>query len=82
MATEIRAELGRQRISIREVGRRLGLGPNSIQQRMANGAHIDVGELHQIAAMLRVPVERFFPAQSPSREGVRNVSTWRMLAAA
>lgn len=77
MATEIRAELGRQRISVRELGRRLGLGSNSIHQRLVNGAHIDVGELHQIASMLGVPVGRFFPAESAKRS-----PTWAALAAA
>jgi hypothetical protein len=62
VATEIRAELGRQRISVRELGRRLGLPSNSMHQRLANGAHIDVGELHQIARLLSVPITRFFPA--------------------
>lgn len=61
VASEIRAELGRQRISVRELGRRLGLPSNSIHQRLANGAHIDVGELAQIARILRVPIARFFP---------------------
>lgn len=61
VAGEIRAELGRRRISLREAGRSLGWGHTATHRRLTNESPMDVGHLHEVAQMLDMPVESFFP---------------------
>lgn len=54
-AANIRAEMARQKISGRELARRLGEAPMWVQRRVAGTGPITVEELARIASVLGVP---------------------------
>jgi len=62
VAREIRAELGRQRISRAELARRLQVTPWLISRRMSGTTPFTVDEVHEIAHVLEVPAERLLQA--------------------
>ncbi|GIF08723.1 hypothetical protein Asi03nite_62610 [Actinoplanes siamensis] len=60
VSTELRAEMGRQRISQRELARRLGVNQAVISRRLAGEQFsFTTAELDRIAEILGVPVDRF-----------------------
>jgi transcriptional regulator with XRE-family HTH domain len=64
VAEEIRAQLARKRISAREAARRLGWHQSQIHRRMTGTQAIGVEHLHQLACLLDIPVEQFFPPRT------------------
>lgn len=65
VAANIRAELDRQGISFRELGRRLNKPISYVSTRLGenqNAVPIRLEELEEIAGALGVPVARFLPA--------------------
>ena len=62
VAQEIRAELGRQRLSARELARRMEVDQPWLQKRLAGVIPLRVGEVFEIADCLHLPIERLFDA--------------------
>ena len=60
-AANIRAEMARQRISGRELARRLDMNPTSLARRVAGDVDISLDELAHIADALRVTVAALLP---------------------
>jgi len=58
VAQEIRAELGRQRLSARELARRMDVDQPWLQKRLAGIIPLRIGEVIEIAQLLKVPLER------------------------
>jgi len=58
VAQEIRAELARQRVSARELARRMDVDQPWIQKRLAGVIPLRFGEVLEIADLLKVPLER------------------------
>lgn len=54
-SAHIRAEMARQKVSGRELARRLGETPMWVQRRAAGTSPITVDDLNRIAAALHVP---------------------------
>lgn len=62
---EIRAEMGRKRVSGAELARQLGVSEAYISRRLS-GVGLDIADLERFAEVLGVPVSRFFPpAEQP-----------------
>lgn len=59
LALEISSELGRQRMSDQELGRRIGVAKNTAGRLMNGKAPIDMRRLFKIAEALGVPPEEF-----------------------
>jgi len=72
IATEVRAQLARNRVSVREAARRLGWGQTVLNRRVVGERAFDADELGQLARLLGVPIERFFP--DDLRSGVRTAA--------
>jgi transcriptional regulator with XRE-family HTH domain len=64
VAARIREELDRQKISYRELGRRLGVSIAYVSRRLSVDPDVmfRVDELDEIADVLDVPVTKFLPA--------------------
>lgn len=62
---EIRAEMGRKRVSGAELARQLGVSEAYISRRLA-GTQLDIADLEKFARVLDVPVSRFFPPADAS----------------
>lgn len=60
VTAEIRAELARQRISGRELARRLGNTQMYVARRLSGEVDPSAGDLAAFAAVLQVPVASFF----------------------
>lgn len=71
VAAEVRAELARRRMSLRQASSRLGWGLTATHRRITGQSPLDVAHLHQIAEMLDKRVEEFFPPRRPERVGRR-----------
>lgn len=56
VATEVRAELGRQRISVNELARRLGWSQPYLSRRVSGTVAFDLTDLERIANELRIGV--------------------------
>jgi transcriptional regulator with XRE-family HTH domain len=63
VAAKIRAELVRQEISYRELGRRLGVSIAYVSRRLSDEPDVQfrMDELENVAAALGVPVTAFLP---------------------
>lgn len=57
----IRAELGFQGLSARELARRIGVTQSYLAARMSGDVEFRTGDLEKIAAALEVPVSKFIP---------------------
>jgi transcriptional regulator with XRE-family HTH domain len=68
VAEEIRALLGRRRMSGRELARRLDVSPSWVSYRLTGQQPIDVNDLSAIAAALDVSVISLLPAEERKRE--------------
>lgn len=69
IATEVRAEIGRQQKNGREIAGQLGITASVFYLRLNGKRAFRAEELVLLADLLDVPVERFLPAQpqrSPS----------------
>lgn len=66
VAEEIAAVLDEQRVSQRELARRLHVSQPWVRERLTGGTSISVGDVEQIAAALEVPVTRFLPTAEPA----------------
>lgn len=67
VAAEIRAELGRQRMSQTELADALGMPVATLRRRLNAEIVIDVNELWAMARALGVPVQRLLPDRVPVR---------------
>lgn len=63
VAAEIRAEVARQRVTHRELGRRINLSQPQVTRRLNGRLAMDTAELERIAQALGVSVDRFLPRQ-------------------
>jgi len=61
IATQVRMELARKRISVSEAARRLGWGQTVLQRRVVGQRPFEAAELAQLSRLLEVPIERFYP---------------------
>lgn len=61
VAAEVRAELARRKMTVSEAANRLGWKMTSAHRRITGQSPLDVQHLHEIARLLDVPVEQFFP---------------------
>jgi hypothetical protein len=61
IATQVRMELARNRMSMREAARRLGWEPTVLYRRAIGERGFEAAELAQVARLLGVPIEQFFP---------------------
>lgn len=66
VAAKIRAELERQDISYRELGRRLGKSIAYVSRRLSEEPDVQfrLDEIEDVANALDVPASRFLPAES------------------
>lgn len=67
-AAEVRAEMGRQRISAAALARSLGVSDMYLSRRLSGDEPIpfDLSEIERIAVALDVPVSNFLPAVARS----------------
>ncbi len=77
VAAEVRAELARQRISIRQAAFRLGWGQATAYRRLTGEAALDAGHLHQLAQLLGVPVATFFETAGVRCPGILPPAQYR-----
>lgn len=61
IATEVRAEMGRQRKTQADLARALGITPATAARRLDTTAPFDTVELGNVALWLGVPPEHFYP---------------------
>jgi len=71
VATEVRAWLGRRRISGAELARQMGKSQTWVARRLDGRQAFDVDDLEQVAAVLNLHVSDFFP--SPDGRSVTHV---------
>lgn len=64
VATEVRAEVARQRLTHRELGERLKLAQPSVTKRLNGVIPFDLVDLERFAEALGVPVDQFLAAQT------------------
>lgn len=62
---EIRAELGRQDITRRDLANRLGVERMWVYNRLSGETPLRISDVEQIAAALGVPVHQLIPAPAP-----------------
>jgi transcriptional regulator with XRE-family HTH domain len=62
IAAEVRAELGRQRMSQRRLAAKLDLSQAQVNDRLRGSVEFRLSELEQIAEILGVPLRQFFDA--------------------
>ena len=82
VAAEVRAELARRRMSVRQTAQRLGWGQTATHRRITGESPLDVQHLHEIAELLDKPIEEFFPPRQVSRPGFRKAPSSRLQVAA
>jgi NAD(P)H-flavin reductase len=75
VATEVRAQLARKRLSVREAARRLGWGQTVLYHRVVGNIGFDVSELAAVARLLDLPIGSFFPPEIAGAENVVQIGT-------
>lgn len=60
IASELRAEMGRQKISARELARQLNVSPSYMARRVSGETPISADELRAAAFVLRVPIASLY----------------------
>lgn len=73
-AEEIAALLDQQRVSQRELARRLGVSQPWVQYRLAGETTITVADVERIAAALDVPLTDLLPPVTDPDLGLRRVT--------
>jgi transcriptional regulator with XRE-family HTH domain len=66
VAAEVRAELGRNRISVNRLPRALGKSQSYWSRRVTGEQPMDVDDLAALASLMDVPVSKFFGGTSES----------------
>lgn len=66
VASSVRAECARQRISQRDIAKKLGVSHTAVNRRMAGTVPFDVDELAAIADLLDLSICDLFPADKAS----------------
>ncbi len=74
VAAEIRAELGRQKLSQAELARRLGKTEMYVSRRLADGTSLDLGDVLAIAALLDVEPAALLTTENPTEISTAFVS--------
>jgi len=71
VAAEVRAEMGRNKLTTNRLPRLLGKSQSYWSRRINGEQPMDVDDLHALAVLLRVPVARFFggTAENPHPDG-------------
>ena len=82
VADEVRAHLGRRRLSARQAAFSLGWTQGYIAKRMTGTVAFDVADLAALSDLLDVPIGEFFPPRRSSGSGPRNALYWRAPLAA
>ena len=73
LLAEIRAEMGRQKISQRELGRRLGWASTTTFHRLSGRTALSAAQLHEITKVLGVSASSLgFPLLTAAGQGVRS----------
>lgn len=67
IAEEIRALMGRRKVGVSELARRIGVSQPYLSRRLSGEVAIDVDDLARIAAELSVDVIALFPRSSQGR---------------
>ena len=75
VAAEIRAELGRQKLSQAELARRLGKTEMYVSRRLADGTSLDLGDVLEIAALLGVTPARLLTTDDPAEIATAFISS-------
>lgn len=65
VAAEVRAEMGRQRVSQRRIAEVIGLSQQAVSRRLSGEVPFDVAELGRIAAELGVLADVFLRNSTP-----------------
>lgn len=63
VAADIRAELGRRKMSQAELARALGKSDMFVSRRISDGTSLELADLEAIANVLGLPVSHFMPAE-------------------
>lgn len=66
VAAEVRAEMARQNVPQRELGRVLGLSQGAAWRRLKGDVPFDVSELAEVAKLLKTPITNFLPELEPA----------------
>jgi transcriptional regulator with XRE-family HTH domain len=74
VAAEIRAEMGRQKLSQVELAKKLGQAQPWVSRRVSGSASLDLDDLEAFAAALNVPTHKLLGWS----DGVRGQSTWNV----
>jgi len=59
VATEVRAEMARQRVSQDALAAAIGMSQAAVSRRLSGDIPFDVAELEDVATALRVPISQF-----------------------
>lgn len=62
---EVRAEMGRKRVSASELARRTSVTQQYWSRRLTGLTALDIDDLASLAAVLQVPMSRFVPEFTP-----------------
>ena len=79
VSAKIRAELRRQDVSFRELGRRMGVSLAYISRRLSDDPDVEfkVSEIERVAEALGVPVTAFLPRNAGRRKATPDGSPER-----
>jgi transcriptional regulator with XRE-family HTH domain len=72
LAQELRAELGRQRLSTRELARRMDVDQSWLHKRLTGVIPLRFGEVIEIAAHLEIPEEQLYALLRSAASAARN----------
>ena len=67
VATEVRAELGRQRRSASWLAREVGLSQSTVSRRLTGELPFDLDQIEAVAACLNMPLSNFLRTDISSR---------------
>ena len=75
VAQELRAELGRKRLSMSEVARRLDVEQTWLYKRLTGQIPLRIGEVFEIADAVELPLERIIDIAKTARETAGRVGS-------
>lgn len=67
VASQLRAEMGRQELTNEQLAARLGVSDMWVSRRKARKTQISIGDIERLAEALGVPVDYFYPASTTGR---------------